>query len=118
MFNSCYSLTLLLLLTMMACQSDQTVKADLSDEKLALIMADLSIVDASVNILTGYTKDSTANVYYRQIFDIHKVTMEQYEQSLRVIVQDLPHFERVQELAEDYFKQRLAEMPSDTTQKK
>lgn len=83
------------LLIFNACQTKTTEQATLPDEKLSRIMADLSIADAATTGLSGYPKDSLMQVYFKQIFEIHGVSLESYEKDLRILASDLPHFDRV-----------------------
>ena len=89
----CAAICILLFFT--ACQTQTTEQAALPDEKLAQIMADLSVADAATTGLSGYPKDSLMQAYFKQVFEIHGVSMEAYEKDLRILASDLPHFDRV-----------------------
>lgn len=71
-----------------------------SDEKTARIMADLYIADAATNGLSGYSKDSLAAIYIRQVLELHGTTKEEYENNLRLIANDVPRMEAVVTQAE------------------
>lgn len=58
-------------------------------------MADLYLAEAAANGLTGYAKDSLTHVYYDQVFKIHKVTPDEYEQNLRILAQEERRIEAV-----------------------
>lgn len=83
-----------LLFFMAACQQtgEQTF---LPDEKVARIMADFYIGEAATYGMSGYAKDSLAQAYYDQVFQIHGVTREQYEKNLRILVRDIPRTEAI-----------------------
>ena len=38
--------------------------------------------------MTGYPRDSLQQVYFNQVFAIHKVSREDYERNLRILAQD------------------------------
>jgi len=71
-----------------------------SDEKMARIMADLYIADAATNGLSGYSKDSLAAIYIKQVLGLHGTTKEEYENNLRLIANDVPRMEAVVNQAE------------------
>ncbi|MFN0035856.1 MAG: DUF4296 domain-containing protein [Saprospiraceae bacterium] len=89
-----------------ACQSNAPEQPTLPDEKIARIMADFSIADAATTGLTGYAKDSLMQVYFKQVFEMHGLTLEAYEKDLRILAQDLPRMERVVEQAEELLTER------------
>jgi hypothetical protein len=70
-------------------------KTTLSDEKITRIMADLYVADAATNGLSGYAKDSLAQVYFKQVLEMHGTTKEEYEKNLRLIANDLPRMEAI-----------------------
>jgi len=79
-----------------ACQNNKQEQPILSDDKIAQIMADLSVADAATNGLTpGYTKDSLMHVYFSQTFVIHGISLDIYEKDLRILAEDLPRMERI-----------------------
>lgn len=78
----------------------RTEQPTFSDEKTARIMADLYIADAATNGLSGYSKDSLAAIYIRQVLELHGTTKEEYENNLRLIANDVPRMEAVVTQAE------------------
>jgi Domain of unknown function (DUF4296) len=106
-------------LLLSACQQANISQQVLSDEKIARIMVDMATVDAAINLLTGYARDSTAQVYYAQVFEMNGTTLEIYEASLRTLAQDIPHIEAIHAQAEELMKARLPKPAVvDSTQKK
>ncbi len=77
-----------------ACGQGQE-KPSIPDEKMARIMADLSIAEAATTGLTGYPKDSLMQAYFRQTLELHSVTLEDYEKNLRLYADDLPRMQQV-----------------------
>lgn len=84
-----------------SCQSKQQEQPSLPDEKLARIMADLSIADAATNGLGGYRKDSLMHVYTQQVFEVHQTTLETYEKDMKILSLDLERMENVVKRAEE-----------------
>jgi len=78
-----------------SCQSKPTEQPSLPDEKIARIMADLSIADAATTGLSGYRKDSLMHAYFNQVFEMHGVTLEAYEKDLQILAQDLSRMEGI-----------------------
>lgn len=74
---------------------------------MANIMADLSTADAAANGINGYSRDSLAQIYYRQIFEMHGVTLADYEQNLNLLSADLPRLTAVMDSAQAILKKKL-----------
>ncbi len=83
-----------------ACQFTPPEQPSLPDEKIARIMADLSIADAATTGLASYAKDTLMAAYFKQVFEIHGVTLQNYEKDLRIIANDLPRMGRIVKQAE------------------
>ena len=92
---------LLSLAILHACQFSPQEQPALPDEKIAQIMADLSVAHAATTGLAGYAKDSLLQVYFKQVFEIHSVSLENYEKDLRILANDLPRMERIVKQSED-----------------
>lgn len=82
-------------LLLQGCQGENSQSQDISDEKIARIMADLYIAEAATIGMTGYPKDSLMQVYYKQVFEIHGTDKVVYENNLRLISNDLEHLKQV-----------------------
>ena len=84
-----------------ACESKKTEAPTLPDEKIARIMADISVADAATNGLAGPEKDSLMQIYFKQVFEMHGTTAEVYEKDLRIIAKDLPRMETIVKRADE-----------------
>lgn len=71
-------------------------------------MADLAIADAATTGLSGYTKDSLMQVYFKQVFDMHGTSAEVYENDLRIIASDLSKMELIVKSADDLLKEKTS----------
>ncbi len=81
-----------------ACNFRQAAeRPSVSDEKMARIIADLSIADAATNGLNGYDRDSLMQAYFQQVLQLHGLTQEQHEKNLRIYANDT---DKMQELLE------------------
>ncbi|MFN0015679.1 MAG: hypothetical protein ACKVU2_14115 [Saprospiraceae bacterium] len=72
------------------CQQ-KTEPPTLPDPVVSRIMADLFVAEAATNGLSGYSKDSLTEIYYRQVFDMHQVSKAEYEKNVRIISLDELH---------------------------
>jgi hypothetical protein len=84
-----------------ACQSGSVEQPTLTDDKLAKIMADLSVADAATTGLSGFSKDSLMQVYFKQVFELHNTNLGTYEKDLRILANDLPRMERIVKQADE-----------------
>ncbi|HOY04535.1 MAG TPA: DUF4296 domain-containing protein [Saprospiraceae bacterium] len=72
-----------------ACNFQKSVEQPtVSEDKMARILADLAIADAATNGIAGYEKDSLAQLYFRQVLEMHGLTLEQHEKNLRIFAND------------------------------
>lgn len=69
-------------------------------------MADLAIADAATTGLSGYTKDSLMQVYFKQVFDMHGTSAEEYENDLRILASDLSKMEMIVKNADELLKEK------------
>ena len=77
----------LFLASLHSCQPT-LVQPTIPASKMARVMADLYVADAATSGFVGYTRDSLAQAYYDQVFEMHQISREQYEQSLTLMAQD------------------------------
>lgn len=97
---------LLLLLLLAAC-TDKKEQPIWPDEKMARIMADLGTAEAAANGLNGYSRDSLAQLYYKQVFDMHGVTLADYEKNLDLLSNDMPRLSAVMDSAQAILKRKI-----------
>lgn len=72
-----------------ACNFQNTAEQPtVSEEKMARVLADLAIADAATNGIAGYEKDSLAQMYFKQVLELHGLTLEQHEKNLRIYAKD------------------------------
>lgn len=77
------------------------------DERTARIMADLYTAEAGANALSGYPRDSLTQIYYRQVFEMHGITMAEYENNLRLLSLDVPRLGAVLDSAQAILKKKM-----------
>jgi hypothetical protein len=58
---------------------------NMPEEQLVNVLADVHIAEAAIQNLRGETKDSTANLYYDQIYTIHGVTETQFLEAIDIL---------------------------------
>lgn len=87
---------------LLACQSASAPVPDttVSDEKMARILADLNIAEAATARLNGYPKDSLKQVYFKQVMDMHSMTVSAYESNLRIISAEPKRMEELMKASE------------------
>lgn len=76
----------------------------MSDEQVALIMAELAIADAATLGMAGYAKDSTTQRMYHQVFEMQGVKKEDYSRSLHQLSDDLPRLTKVVQMADSLLR--------------
>lgn len=87
-----------------ACQK-QVEKPSLSDDKIAEIMADLSLTEAATNTMGGGpAKDSLMQVYVGQVFKIHQTSLDEYEKNLQLICRDISQMALILDRSEEIIK--------------
>lgn len=95
----------------LACQSTTAPVSGtmVPDEKMARLLADLNIAEAATARLNGYPKDSLKQVYFKQVMDMHGVTVPDYESNLRIISTDPKRMEDLMKAAEILLEDRGGE---------
>ena len=93
------------LLCLLACQK-QAEQPSMTDDKMAQIVADLSLAEAATQGLYGAPKDSLVRVYTVQVFKIHGTSLEEHEKNLKLISQDTEHLRQVLQKAEEILKEK------------
>lgn len=93
----------------LACQSSPAPVAatTISDDKMARILADLNIAEAATARLNGYTKDSLMQVYFRQVLEMHGMTIADYEAQLRTIASDPVRMENLLKNSENLLEDTI-----------
>lgn len=84
---------IVLALSLGACRHNTKEQPTFSQDEMLNIMTDLCYAEAATSHLTGYPRDSLNQIYFKQVFDMHKTTLEQYEQNLRIYAEDVPTME-------------------------
>jgi len=100
---STFLLTTTWLLFLPACRQE-TEQPSLPDATIARIMADLHVAEAATTGLGGYEKDSLTHLYFKQVFEIHGVSKEEYERNVRLIARNELHLGAVADSATSLLK--------------
>lgn len=87
-----------------SCWQAQTAAPTITEDDMVRIMADLSLAEAATTHLNGYPRDSLNQVYSKQVFEMHKITLELFEQNLRIYAADLSTMERIVKKVEAKFE--------------
>jgi hypothetical protein len=77
------------------CCSPPAPPPPLSEGQMIRVMADLSVAEAACKHLSGYSRDSLTDIYYRQVLELHGVRVEAYERSMQAYMKDLETMERI-----------------------
>ena len=75
-----YFLFLLIFLGLPACTSEPA--STWTDEQYAKVIADMQVAEAAMIGLSGERRDSVAEVYYKEIYQLHQTTKEEAVQAL------------------------------------
>lgn len=57
----------------------------MSEEKLVSVLLDAHTAEAALSYLYGAKRDTFADQYYAEIYSIHKITEEEFRQSIRAL---------------------------------
>jgi hypothetical protein len=94
--NSIYLLVISLALA--GCQKEEKVQLPYPDKEVVAILADIHIAEAALQPLFGEVKDSTAQVYYEQIYAIHDINEDQLRELLQILKDHPKEMERIYDL--------------------
>jgi len=76
---------LVLAISLLACQEKDVEELPLEREKFIQILADIHVAEAAMQTLIEEKKDSMAKVYYKQIFTLHGVEQEKFDQMMDIL---------------------------------
>ncbi len=94
-------LLLLIFLAVLACACGKKETAmPIPEDKLAKILVDVHFAESVMQELPNSVRDSLGRVYYEQIYQIHGISEEALNESLRIIKKDPEVLERVYQRAE------------------
>lgn len=86
-----YSILLLFFHFIVISCHDGNPTLPISEDKLVNILVDIHVAEAAMQeFSTAALKDSVGKVYYKKIFDIHKVTEADFNKSIIMIKKSLP----------------------------
>jgi len=68
-----------------ACQKENTQELPMDRTKLIQVLADMHTAEAALQTLINETKDSVAEVYYKQIYQIHGVDKATIDEAMHVL---------------------------------
>ncbi|GJM34687.1 MAG: hypothetical protein DHS20C18_36880 [Saprospiraceae bacterium] len=105
--------TMTLLLTVVSC-GEKEADLFISEEAMVPILCDVHIAEAALQSLPMNSRDSMAEIYYRQIFQIHEVKWEDFEQTMSILREDPIRLERIYEHVMEELAKRDAEKGNDT----
>ncbi|MDX1665670.1 MAG: DUF4296 domain-containing protein, partial [Saprospiraceae bacterium] len=75
---------IILMLLMLSC-GPREEKLSLEEEKMIQVLADVHLAEAAMQNTSGPVKDSIAEVYYRQIYEIHDLSEQEFEENMRIL---------------------------------
>lgn len=99
MRNKAFLLSLVFLF-LMACKEDSP-KLLIPEEKLVEILADAHLAEAAIQNLVKEVKDSLGEVYYQQIYEIHQINKEDFEQTMAMLREDPIRMEKIYRMVMD-----------------
>jgi len=102
---------LLLLFTFVligGCGKKEAPPLPIGEEELIQTMADVHLAEAALQNLYGEEKDSIAQLYYQQIFFIHDIEKENFEESMNILRRHPETAERIYSLVMEELSKREA----------
>jgi hypothetical protein len=97
---------LLLLLLLAACQPKTDNAIDqVPEDKVIKILAEVALADGAVSTLSGVVRDSLAQAYYKQIFELNGMTLEEFEKHMLTLSTDTDRIENVVRQSENMVKE-------------
>ena len=89
------SLVIIMMVLGLAACENKPPELLVSEEELVPILADVHIAEAAMQHLRGELKDSMADVYYQELYEIHNVSKEDFDQTMELLREDPVRMERI-----------------------
>lgn len=93
-----------------ACEGKQEVDLPLEENKLIQILIDAHIAEGALQSSDKATKDSLSKNYYDQIFKIHGVSKEDFNDAMKVLEENPARMEALYKKLMDEIDKRRAEI--------
>lgn len=77
----------LLLFGVMACAKKQS-QLPIPEEKLVDILVDVHTAEAAISFLYGEKRDTFAENYYEDIYTIHDISSDEFDQTMKILRSD------------------------------
>lgn len=109
---------LLLLFTLHSCSTRPSSKS-LSDlrfeeQKIVEILADVHYAKSASRINIRLNRDSLFEIYSKQLFEIHEISKQDYEEIVSVLESDLGEYYRIEQKVHAYIKSIKDESSSNS----
>jgi hypothetical protein len=91
LFRFCLSL---MLCTCFACNVGQK-RLPVPEKKLIEILTDAHYAEAALQEVYGNQKDSLKKIYYKEIFQLHKVSKEEMTKSMDILREDPARLDKI-----------------------
>ena len=104
-FNCLNTCLIIVLFILLGCQQDDISYA-IEEEMMIKILADMHIAEAATLQGDISQRDSLRKIYYDQIFEIHEVPKETYEEDMDVLKRDAKKLASIYDKVIEQLKQR------------
>ena len=95
----------ILLITFLGCKQNE-VEYVIEEEVMVKILMDIHIAEAAAQQGVISQRDSLRNLYYNQIFELHSVSKEKYEEDMELLKRDAPRLSNIYDKVIDQLKER------------
>jgi Domain of unknown function (DUF4296) len=83
---------------LLACNKQQE-QPTIPREKMSEVLADIFIADAAISSGFGGMRDTMQAYYYEQVFQLHSITREQYQQNMAIYSKSLVEMDSLMTMA-------------------
>lgn len=77
-------LSILFVISFSYCKNDENGLL-IPEEKMIAILADIHLAEAALKSIKKHKKDSLGSMYYEQIFTIHNISRDSFENDLHIL---------------------------------
>lgn len=99
---------LIIVLAMQSCDNSPDYSMD--ESKMAEVICDLHLAESAAAQQEGSRKDSIIQLYYRQIYEIHSISENDFIKNMGLLKTDLEKMERVYKLVGDSLDKRKSRL--------
>ena len=100
----CFTAILSIITIFSSCKNDVKVELPFDEEEVVVLLGDIHFAKSAAAIHKIEKRDSIRSVYEAQVFTIHKITRDDYDELIDLLESDLKLYYDIEKKVHSYLK--------------